>query len=112
MREVIGKGRFIIRALEGPELTERWRQDLIRLSVRGKGRSWAPAMLKVVDLDGDKKCELLLSGGIRAENGIRVLDSDGTVLWDYLGHAWKISYHTVRSMIECVKRLRRLLESA
>ncbi|NQT53462.1 AGE family epimerase/isomerase [bacterium] len=41
-----------------------------------------------------------------------LLDRDGTVLWDYLGHAWKISYHTVRSMIECVKRLRRLLESA
>jgi len=35
---------------------------------------------------------------------------DGTVLWDYLGHAWKISYHTVRSMIQSCKRLRMLLE--
>ena len=37
-------------------------------------------------------------------------DRDGTVLWPYLGHAWKISYHTVRSMIQCVKRLKALLD--
>jgi len=41
-----------------------------------------------------------------------LLDRDGTVLWDYLGHAWKISYHTVRSMIECSRRLRALLETS
>ena len=40
-----------------------------------------------------------------------LLDRDGTPLWDYQGHAWKISYHTVRSMIEVVKRLRALRES-
>lgn len=38
-----------------------------------------------------------------------LLDRDGTPLWDYLGHAWKISYHTVRSMIQTTQRLRRLL---
>ena len=32
--------------------------------------------------------------------------------WDYLGHAWKISYHTVRSMIQVILRLRALAESA
>ncbi len=37
-------------------------------------------------------------------------DRNGTVLWDYLGHAWKISYHTVRSMIQSARRLRMLLE--
>lgn len=31
---------------------------------------------------------------------------DGTVIDDALGHAWKISYHTVRSMIQTVRRLR------
>ncbi len=41
-----------------------------------------------------------------------LLGRDGTVLWDCLGHAWKISYHTVRSMIECAKRLRNLLGKA
>jgi len=37
-----------------------------------------------------------------------LLDRDGTVLWDYLGHAWKNNYHTVRSMIECLRRLSRV----
>jgi len=39
-----------------------------------------------------------------------LLDRDGTVLWDYLGHAWKISYHTVRGMIQTTARLQRLLD--
>jgi len=38
-----------------------------------------------------------------------LLDRDGAVIWDYLGHAWKISYHTVRSMIQTIRRLRGLL---
>lgn len=37
-----------------------------------------------------------------------LLDRDGTVLWDYMGHQWKICYHTIRSMCEVVIRLRRL----
>jgi mannose/cellobiose epimerase-like protein (N-acyl-D-glucosamine 2-epimerase family) len=37
-----------------------------------------------------------------------LLDRDGTPIWDYLGHAWKISYHTVRSMVQSVRRLRAL----
>lgn len=35
-----------------------------------------------------------------------LLERDGTPLWDYLGHQWKISYHTVRSMIQVVRRLK------
>jgi len=38
-----------------------------------------------------------------------LLDRDGTPIWDYQGHAWKISYHTVRSMIQVSARLRRRL---
>jgi mannobiose 2-epimerase len=34
-----------------------------------------------------------------------LLDRDGTVKWDYLGHEWKISYHTVRAVIQTLKRL-------
>jgi len=36
-------------------------------------------------------------------------DRQGEPVWDYLGHQWKISYHTVRSMVEVVARLRMLL---
>ena len=36
------------------------------------------------------------------------VDRDGRCLDDALGHAWKISYHTVRSMIQVVRRLRAL----
>ncbi len=41
-----------------------------------------------------------------------LLGPDNRVLWDYLGHAWKINYHTVRSMVECAERLKALAESA
>lgn len=37
-----------------------------------------------------------------------LLDRDGTPIWDYLGHDWKISYHTVRSMLQVIRRLRNL----
>jgi len=37
------------------------------------------------------------------------LARDGTVIDDALGHAWKISYHTVRSMIQTIVRLKSLL---
>ncbi|NWG12685.1 MAG: AGE family epimerase/isomerase [Acidobacteria bacterium] len=37
------------------------------------------------------------------------LDREGRPIDDALGHAWKICYHTVRSMIETVRRLERLL---
>jgi mannobiose 2-epimerase len=36
------------------------------------------------------------------------VDRQGKVLDAALGHAWKISYHTVRSMIQVVERLRGL----
>ena len=39
-------------------------------------------------------------------------DRTGTPIWDYQGHQWKISYHTVRSMIEVIARLRGLLGDA
>ncbi len=38
------------------------------------------------------------------------LDREGNPIDRALGHAWKISYHTVRSMIETTKRLRALAE--
>jgi len=38
-----------------------------------------------------------------------LLDEHNNRLWDYMGHAWKINYHTVRSMIQCEARLKRIL---
>lgn len=37
-----------------------------------------------------------------------LLNQDGSVKWDYLGHEWKINYHTVRSVIQSLKRLQNL----
>jgi mannose 2-epimerase len=37
-----------------------------------------------------------------------LLERDGRVKWDYLGHEWKINYHTVRATIQSLKRLNQL----
>jgi len=37
-----------------------------------------------------------------------LLNESNEVIWDYMGHAWKINYHTVRSMLEVEKRLKEL----
>jgi len=34
-----------------------------------------------------------------------LLDENNNRLWDYMGNAWKINYHTVRSMIQAETRL-------
>ena len=34
-----------------------------------------------------------------------LFDENNNRLWDYMGHAWKINYHTVRAMIQCEARL-------
>ena len=40
------------------------------------------------------------------------LDREGNPIDDALGHAWKISYHTVRAMVQSVKRMRALEQRA
>jgi mannobiose 2-epimerase len=40
------------------------------------------------------------------------VDRTGKPVDDALGHAWKISYHTVRCMVQCIRRLRRLMGEA
>ncbi|NLE45439.1 MAG: N-acylglucosamine 2-epimerase [Chloroflexi bacterium] len=40
------------------------------------------------------------------------LDRSGGPIDDALGHGWKISYHTVRSMAQSIKRLRLILQAA
>lgn len=38
-----------------------------------------------------------------------LFDENNNLLWDYMGHAWKINYHTMRATMECEKRLARLI---
>lgn len=38
-----------------------------------------------------------------------LFDENNRRLWDYMGHAWKINYHTVRAAIQCEQRLAKLL---
>ena len=39
------------------------------------------------------------------------VDRYGQPIDDALGHAWKISYHTVRSMVQSIRRLRALADA-
>ncbi|HDP35937.1 MAG TPA: N-acylglucosamine 2-epimerase [Candidatus Hydrogenedentes bacterium] len=38
-----------------------------------------------------------------------LFDENNNRLWDYMGHAWKINYHTVRAAIQCERRLSAIL---
>jgi mannobiose 2-epimerase len=37
-----------------------------------------------------------------------LFNENNELIWDYMGHAWKINYHTIRSMLECERRLAEL----
>lgn len=40
-----------------------------------------------------------------------LMTRDGTkTIWTHMSHSWKINYHTVRSMVQCIKRMDSLLE--
>ena len=38
-----------------------------------------------------------------------LFDENNSRMWDHMAHAWKINYHTVRSMIQTEARLMRIL---
>ncbi len=38
-----------------------------------------------------------------------LFDENNNLLWDYMAHAWKINYHTVRSAIQSERRLAKIL---
>ena len=40
-----------------------------------------------------------------------LFDENNNLLWDYMAHAWKINYHTVRSMIQSEARLHKIIAS-
>ncbi|MEK7995851.1 MAG: AGE family epimerase/isomerase [Planctomycetota bacterium] len=33
---------------------------------------------------------------------------EGKPIWTHMSHSWKVNYHTVRCMVQCIKRLERL----
>ncbi len=39
-----------------------------------------------------------------------LFDEENNLIWDYMAHAWKINYHTVRSMIQSEARLKKIIE--
>lgn len=41
-----------------------------------------------------------------------LMTREGEPIWTHMSHAWKVNYHTVRCMIECIRRLERLLSAA
>ncbi len=41
-----------------------------------------------------------------------LFDEHNNRMWDYMGHAWKINYHTVRAMIQSERRLSQLIAKA
>ena len=38
-----------------------------------------------------------------------LFDENNNLLWDYMAHAWKINYHTMRAVIQSRKRLMKIL---
>jgi mannose 2-epimerase len=38
-----------------------------------------------------------------------LLSREGEPIWTHMSHSWKVNYHTVRCMIQCIKRLKRLI---
>ncbi len=39
-----------------------------------------------------------------------LLSRQGQPIWTHMSHSWKVNYHTVRCMVQCIKRLEKLLE--
>jgi mannose 2-epimerase len=39
-----------------------------------------------------------------------LLSRKGEPIWTHMGHSWKINYHTVRAMVQSIKRMDRLIE--
>jgi len=38
-----------------------------------------------------------------------LMTREGVPIWTHMSHSWKVNYHTIRCMVECIQRLERLL---
>ncbi|MFQ6035312.1 MAG: AGE family epimerase/isomerase [Sedimentisphaerales bacterium] len=41
-----------------------------------------------------------------------LLTREGKPIWTHMSHSWKVNYHTIRCMIQCIHRLEKLLKAA
>ena len=41
-----------------------------------------------------------------------LMTREGKPIWTHMGHSWKINYHTVRSMVQSIERLKKVLVRA
>jgi len=39
-----------------------------------------------------------------------LLSRKGEVIWSHMSHSWKVNYHTIRCMVQTIKRLRQIIE--
>ena len=39
-----------------------------------------------------------------------LLTREGKSIWTHMSHSWKINYHSVRAMVQCINRLKKLLK--
>jgi len=83
----------------------------------------AEVMIGLLDaflLSGDEKYwtayknvhEFVFSKVINREVGewYPLLSREGAPIWSHMGHSWKINYHTVRAMVQGVKRLKEIMD--
>jgi mannose/cellobiose epimerase-like protein (N-acyl-D-glucosamine 2-epimerase family) len=40
-----------------------------------------------------------------------LLTREGEPIWTHMSHSWKVNYHTVRCMVQCIKRLERIRQT-
>ena len=72
-----------VQALKGPALGTLWRARLRPIVDRKEIKGiWRPYSLCLDDLDRDGRCELLFGSGFYNACGVRLLGSDGQLLWD------------------------------
>jgi mannobiose 2-epimerase len=103
-------GIFVEGPHDGPardQQKEFWQQaeslvGLLDCYLLFKDRAYWDAFMKVFDFIWTKMINH------DAGEWYALLDRDGTVRWDYLGHAWKNNYHTTRSMVQTLCRLREI----
>lgn len=79
---VVGFANGQLEALTGDRLSVLWRKRLRPTETPDRG-AWRPYSLRLSDLDGDGRSELLLGASFFHKSGVRVLRPDGEILWEH-----------------------------
>ncbi|MHC4743112.1 MAG: AGE family epimerase/isomerase [Planctomycetota bacterium] len=88
---------------------EFWQQaevmiGMLEASLRFGPEEYWPAYLNVHRFVFDKM--------INHEVGewLPLVSREGEPVWSHMSHSWKVNYHTVRCMVQCIERLKKLLD--